>query len=134
MSLAMHHFGIVVPNIERYLASSFWSLDTAPVADPIQDARLCLAVLPGSSGPYIELIEPLSDKSPTFNALQRGTRYHHICFAAPSCEAADKVIAEQRMMPVTGWVPAVLFGGRKVRFVYSRNRELMEFLADEPRA
>jgi hypothetical protein len=35
-------------------------------------------------------------------------------------------------MRVTSWQPAVLFGGRPVRFAYSRNRKLLEFLAGEP--
>jgi hypothetical protein len=38
---------------------------------------------------------------------------------------------EKRLLPITTWEPAELFGGRAIRFAYSRNRELLEFLADE---
>ncbi len=40
------------------------------------------------------------------------------------------LMRERRLLPVTPWQPAVLFGGRTVRFVYSRNRELLELFAD----
>ena len=39
------------------------------VFDPIQDARLCLYENYGSS--YLELIQPLSENSPTWNQLNK---------------------------------------------------------------
>jgi hypothetical protein len=129
--LRLHHVGILVENIETYLKSSFWTRGSPIVEDPLQQARLCLAGLPGDERPLIELIEPLGEASPTYRALQERTNLHHLCFETGGRKEGDRLIAEYRFLPVTQWQPAVLFQGRPVRFAYTRNRELVEFLADE---
>jgi len=129
MSWQLHHVGIVVRNIESYLQQSVWAARGPAVTDPVQQARLCLC--DAAAGPVaVELLEPLHERSPVWNALQRGGGWHHLCFAVPTVAAGDALVDERRLLPVTPWEPAVLWGGRLVRFVYSRNRELLELLAD----
>ncbi len=130
-STRIHHFGMVVPNIEAWLERSVWRPVGEVVSDPLQRARLCLAGLPADTEGMVELVQPLDADSPTWNALQRGPGWHHVCLSVASIDAGDALVRQRRMLPVTGWQPAVLFGGRAIRFVYSRNRELMELLADE---
>lgn len=127
----LHHFGIVVKKIESYLDQSLWELRGQVITDPIQRSRLCLAALPTDAVAMIELIEPLEEMSPAWRALQRGLTWHHVCLSVPTMQAGDTLIREKRLLPVTLWQPAVLFSGRAIRFVYTRNRELMEFLSDE---
>ncbi|HEU4422006.1 MAG TPA: VOC family protein [Pilimelia sp.] len=129
--VSVHHFGVIVANIERYLEKSLWRSHGAIVHDPLQGARLCLVGLYPDMSPAIELVEPVDESSPLWESLKRGTSWHHICLAAPTTKRADELIREHRFLPVTDWKPAVLFDGRPVRFVYSRNRELVEFLAEE---
>ena len=131
MTVRLHHFGIVVANIEDYLKQSLWELRGTIVTDPIQRSRLCLAGLPGDKIPTIELIEPTDETSPIWNALKRGSGWNHVCLSVPTRQAGDALIAERRLLPVTAWQPAALFDGRGIRFVYTRNRELLEFLSDE---
>ena len=129
--VSLHHVGVIVQSIERYLKHSVWQAYGDIVHDPSQGARLCLAgFFPGMS-PAIELVEPTSVDSPLAAALKRGTSWHHICLQVPTVTRADELIREHRFLTVTDWTPAVLFGGRPVRFVYSRNRELVEFLSEE---
>jgi methylmalonyl-CoA/ethylmalonyl-CoA epimerase len=128
--VSVHHFGVIVANIERYLENSLWRSRGAIVHDPLQGARLCLVGLYPDMSPAIELVEPVGDGSPLREALKRGTSWHHLCLSAPTTARADELIREHRFLPVTDWTPAVLFDGRPVRFVYSRNRELVEFLAE----
>lgn len=128
----VHHVGLVVASIEKALTQSLWTQHGEAVVDPIQQCRLCLATLAGSAQPYVELVEPLHEQAPTWATLQRGGGWHHVCLAVASPEAGDALMRERRLLPVTPWQPAVLFGGRPVRFAYSRNRELLEFLAGEP--
>ena len=128
MSWQLHHVGIVVRNIEEYLERAVWTARGPAVADPVQQARLCLCDMTGAVA--LELVEPLHERSLVWSALQRGGGWHHLCFTVPTAAAGDALVDEHRLLPVTPWEPAVLFGGRLVRFVYSRNRELLELLAD----
>jgi hypothetical protein len=130
LHVRFHHVGVVVANIETYLSSSLWQLEGEIVIDPIQRCRLCLTrVAPGVST-AIELVEPLHEGSPTRAALDRGGGWHHVCLAVQSERAGDELMQSRRLLPVTPWQPATLFGGRRIRFAYTRNRELVELLAD----
>jgi hypothetical protein len=132
MALRVHHLGIVVANIEAYLTRSLWRLRGAVVTDPLQQARLCLTCIDGTDGPLIELVEPQGDTSPTWKALQRGGGWHHLCLSVATKTDGDALLQQRQWLPVTEWTPAVLFGGRAVRFAYSRNRELLELVTDAP--
>jgi hypothetical protein len=131
-SLRVHHVGLLVQHIETYLENSFWSLRSPIVYDPIQKARLCLVGLATDDGHLVELIEPEGEQSRTYRAFANGQRQHHICFWVPDRAVADALFSAYRFLPVTDWEPAPLFEGRPVRFAYTRNRELLEFVADEP--
>lgn len=131
MTIRLHHFGIVVANIESNLSQSLWELRAAIVTDPIQRARLCLAGLPDDVAPMIELIQPLDEMSPTWGALLSGGGWHHLCLCVTTMHSGDSLMRQRKLLPVTPWQPAILFGGRAVRFIYSRNRELLELLSDE---
>ena len=77
----------------------------------------------------IELIEPQSETSATWNFLQKhGGGLHHICYEVTDLHTLDKVTREKRIKLFAGPMPAVLFGGRKVAFGITRNREIVEFL------
>jgi catechol 2,3-dioxygenase-like lactoylglutathione lyase family enzyme len=130
LPVRLHHVGVVVANIETYLSRSLWQLDGAIVVDPIQQCRLCLTRVAPGIHTAIELVEPLHERSPTWAALDRGGGWHHVCLAVRSEEAGDELMHAQRLLPVTPWQPAALFGGRAVRFAYTRNRELVELFAD----
>ena len=128
----VHHFGLVVPNIETYLPMSVWELRSRIVADPNQGARLCMVSPVGDdSPPLVELIEPLGPVSPVYRVQQAGSAWHHVCFRFCTRAEADAFADERRMLPVSEWKPAVLFGMRPIRFVYARNRQLIEFISDE---
>jgi hypothetical protein len=144
MTPRIHHFGLLVKNIERFLQRSIWKLEGPIVTDPLQKARLCMVGLSGESSstsdttihaampaPLVELIEPLDENAPTWKACAGGQNWHHVCLSFPTMDAGDQYLKEKGLLPVTPWQPAVLFGGRGIRFVYSRNRELVEFLSDE---
>jgi hypothetical protein len=128
--ISVHHYGMLVASIERYVKQSLWATHGEIVYDPRQGARLTLVGLRPGMSPAIELVEPVDD-SPLRTALQRGTSWHHICLSVPTVERGDELIRRYRFLGVTNWTPAVLFGGRPVRFAYSRNRELVEFLSEE---
>ena len=130
--MTIHHFGLVVPSIQAYLPRSVWELRGQIVTDPLQSARLCMVGLPGDvHAPLVELIEPLGPDAPCYRAQLHGPVWHHVCFSFRNCGEADLFAKEGRLLEVTGWKPATLFGSRPVRFVYGRNRELIELISNE---
>ena len=129
--VSLHHIGVIVRSIEQYVKHSLWQPYGDIVHDPRQGARLCLAGLTPAMMPAIELVEPVDQTSPLWPSLERGTSWHHLCLQVPTVARADELVKEHKFLDVTDWTPAVLFDGRPVRFVYSRNRELVEFLSEE---
>lgn len=127
--MRLHHVGRLVADIDAYLERSPWPLVKGPVVDEVQGARLCLLDA-GAGSPWIELVEPTDEDSPVWGAGERETEWHHVCMACATTAAGDAWIAEHRLLEVTAWTPAVLFDGQPVRFAYSRNRELVELVAD----
>ena len=127
----LHHYAVVVPRIEAYLRRSLWREAGDIVHDPVQRCRLCFVSLYPGMTPAIELVEPTDEQSPVWAAVKRGVTWHHLCLHVPTTRRADELIHQHGLVPVTGWKPAVLFDGRPVRFVYSRNRELIEFLSED---
>jgi hypothetical protein len=127
----IHHVGVIVQNIEKYLERSFWSLQSSIVYDSIQKCRLCLVSIGSEDRTPVELIEPVGKDSPVFQALNKGQTLHHICIEIPAMEEADAFIRKYRLLPVTKWQPAELFRGRLIRFAFTRNQELMEFVTNE---
>ena len=123
----LHHTGLVVEDIETYLEKFFWHLQTQIVYDPIQKCRLCLVSFQDDDK-LVELIQPVGKDSPVYRALKSGQKLHHLCFEMADTEKADEFIREYHLLPITKWQPAVLFDGRLIRFAYTRNRELVEFL------
>jgi len=122
---------MIVQDIEEHLENSLWVLRGEIVFDPGQQARLCMTQMPDGGDSQIELIQPVDETSPTWRARTAGGGYHHVCFSSLLMSEADSLIQEHRMIPVSAWQAAVLFSGRAIRFAYTRNRELVEFLADE---
>ena len=126
----LHHTALLVEDIESYLEGSFWQLKSPVVFDDIQKCRLCLVSIHNDDDQLVELVQPVGEDSPAYRLLKSGQKLYHLCFETVDTETADNYIREHRMLPITKWQPATLFDGRLVRFVYTRHRELVEFLID----
>ncbi|MBA4156922.1 MAG: VOC family protein [Gemmatimonadetes bacterium] len=129
--MKLHHVGVIVPAIEpaleHYRAVLQMEPTTAAVYDPIQDAKLIMIEPPGG-GPGIELIEPASPASPVAKQAGGGGGLAHVCYEVDDIEAE---VARQRQagaLTVQAPVPAVLFGGRRVAFLYLRTKHLIEMV------
>jgi undecaprenyl-phosphate 4-deoxy-4-formamido-L-arabinose transferase len=127
-TLRLHHVGFAVQRIEDHLEDAAWNLRSEVMHDPLHGARLCLVSASRDEAPVIELVEPLQEDGSAFKS--HGGR-HHVCFEVANTKTADDYIETHRLLAITHWKPAVLFGGRMVRFAYTRQRELVEFLAND---
>lgn len=132
LNCRMHHVGYVVPSIEKS-ASQFareicggW--DGRIFEDPHQIVRVTFLQAQNQHEPLVELVEPNGDKSPVLNFLKKGGGLHHLCYEVDSLEkhldASERIGGKVVRPPL----PAVAFDGRRIAWVFTRNRLLMEFL------
>ncbi len=125
--MKLHHTGFIVQNREKYLAHLIYKEKIKEVYDPAQDAFILL--LDNFSDSFIELIQPVSEKSPTFNFLKKsGEGFHHFCYEISDQEELKNIEANYKLIKVFGPVPAVLFDNKQVVFYFNRNRQVVEFL------
>lgn len=126
--IKLSHIGIVVENIEEYLKNAVCSVVKTTVFDSIQRSRIALVEI-GSGQPDIELIEPVDDEATTFNFLEKtGGGLHHLCYDVDSEEELNELLKQRGIKRIFGPAEAVLFGGKKIMFGYTRNREIVEFI------
>lgn len=124
----IHHIGIVVKNIDAYLDASPYERSTEIVYDPTQHSRICM-LRTGEGETPIELIEPIDEKSTTYQFLKKhGNGTHHICYQAEREADLGAYLKTYKMKQITVPKPAVVFDDRKVVFAYSRTQGIVEFL------
>jgi methylmalonyl-CoA/ethylmalonyl-CoA epimerase len=127
-----HHVGYAVASIADYRRDFFDALFqpddvSEAVADPIQRVRVAFATMRG--GTVIELVEPLGPGSPVDAVVgsARGGLYH-LCYEVDDLDAAIARFRAARCMPLARPAPAVAFGGRRIVFLLTPQRDLIELL------
>jgi methylmalonyl-CoA/ethylmalonyl-CoA epimerase len=133
--MTIDHIGIVVGSLDdaaRYYTACF-SLRAVGgrVVDPLQDVEL--QFLEDECGTRLELIRPLTADSPAARALKHGGGLNHICYRVADLEASVQALVAHDAKVVREPLPAVAFNGRRVAFLYTRQRELVEFVEAERR-
>jgi methylmalonyl-CoA/ethylmalonyl-CoA epimerase len=130
--MRFHHIGYAVKEIRSYLdhflVPMFSPISvTELVPDPIQHVNVCFAKMQG--GTMIELVEPLGEHSPLHSVLggSRGGLYH-LCYEVDDLEIELQRFRQKRCMPLGKPVPAAAFGGRRIVFLLTPQRDLIEFL------
>ncbi|HEV3156197.1 MAG TPA: VOC family protein [Candidatus Baltobacteraceae bacterium] len=120
-----HHVGIACDDIDataEYVRQAYEIIsDTGTIFDPQQNASLRL-FNEGEAG-AIELVSG----APVAKLLKRGTTYYHICYTVPDLEVAIERAQSVGAVCVSPPKPAILFGGRRVAFIYTPFG-LVEFL------
>ena len=84
--------------------------------------------LEDDGGARLELIHPLSETSPVARALKQGGGLNHICYRVEDLESSIQAMVANGAKVVREPLPAVAFDGRRVTFLYTRERELIEFV------
>ena len=130
--MKLHHVGIVVDDIEsgiqRYKALFGFNPVTEVVDDPIQKVSVVLLSGPEADSVPIELIAPLTDDSPVSNILKGKTRLYHLCFLVENIEETLKNFRSHGAIIISGPVPAELYEGKRIAFVYTPDKYVVELL------
>jgi len=128
----LHHVGFVVasiPDTARAFAESIGAeWDGEIIHDPNQTVRVTFLQSKCAADPLVELIEPASEKAPVMPFLKKGGGLHHLCYETADL---DKQLAQSRAsgaIITRPPLPAVAFGGRRIAFVYTKNKLLVEYI------
>ena len=76
----------------------------------------------------MELVEPAGPQSPVRAFLGKGGGLHHFCYEVEDCEAAMFSMRNRGSMIVRRPNPAVAFQGRRIAWVLTSEKLLIELL------
>lgn len=128
---SLHHIGYVVPSIAESLVRWRATLSVVSVSesfeDEIQRARVLFLTF-ASGGTLLELVEPLTADSPVARFLQKGGGLHHICFEVDDLEEQIRHVKAQQALLIRHPKPAIAFGGRRIAWMMTRDKLLVEYL------
>jgi len=129
---AFHHVGFVVPSIQNSVQAFADMLqadwDAHIFHDPNQGVRVTFLKSHRAGDPLWELVEPADQKSPVQSFAAKGGGMHHVCYVVEDLEQALSCARSFGAIVTRQPTPAVAFGGRRIAWVYTKNRLLIEYL------
>jgi methylmalonyl-CoA/ethylmalonyl-CoA epimerase len=132
MQTRLHHVGFVVESIEQVAEEFSRSLgadwDRQIILDPNQGARVSFFRRPIPGDALLELVEPLDEGSPVSKFLRRGGGLHHLCYEVDDLEGQLSYSRSTGSLVVRTPVPAAAFDGRRIAWVYTKAKLLLEYL------
>jgi len=128
IEFTFHHIGLacrsLLPEIKTHERLGY-AREGATFHDPIQQIN---GVFMAHGPVRIELIEPAGEHSPVRNILEKGIKMYHQCFAVDDLEHTISALEADGARLITGPVPAVAFGGRKIAFLMLRTMLIVELV------
>ena len=132
--MRLHHLGFVVADIAAampgFLLSMNATWDSQIYADPYQKVKVAfLTTRPGDA--QIELVEPNGDDSPVLRFLNdRGGGLHHACYEVADLDQELSDFRSRGSMIVKRPKPAVAFQGRRIAWLLTPEKFLVELLEE----
>ena len=133
----LHHVGFVVADIVSGMAGFTGCLSASwngcIYEDPLQKVKVAfLATRPGD--PLIELVEPVAEDSPVRRFLrEKGGGLHHMCYETPNLESRMAEMKSRGSLLARPPRPAVAFQGRRIAWMLTPEKLLVELLEREIR-
>jgi methylmalonyl-CoA/ethylmalonyl-CoA epimerase len=130
-TLRLHHMGFVVADIATAMPAFARSMaaewDGQIFEDPLQRAKVAfMTTRPGDA--QIELVQPVGESSPVQRFLQQGGGMHHLCYEVADLEAELAALRSRGAAIASRPKPAVAFGGRRIAWVITSEKFLVELL------
>jgi methylmalonyl-CoA/ethylmalonyl-CoA epimerase len=127
----LHHVGFVVADIESAIAgfkrSTLADWDGRIWDDPDQRVRVAFLTAGGSPA-QIELVSPLGEDSPVTPFLEGGGGLHHLCYEIAELDARLAEMRELGNLIVRPPTPAIAFENRRIAWLITREKLLIELL------
>jgi methylmalonyl-CoA/ethylmalonyl-CoA epimerase len=135
--MRFHHIGYVVADIEQGIRDFQRSLDAAWDNQIFEDPKQRVKVAFLSTNPLdpsIELVQPLGPGSPVNRFLEKGGGLHHICWAVNDLETALRDFHERGAAVASRPKPALAFGGKRIAWLITSEKLLVELLETDREA
>jgi methylmalonyl-CoA/ethylmalonyl-CoA epimerase len=127
-----HHVGFVVASISGSVQGFIDVLqaewDGVIFHDPNQMVRVTFLHGKGAGNPRLELVEPAANDSPVIPFLKKGGGLHHLCYEVENLDRQLAFCRSQGSLIARPPLPAVAFDGRRIAWVYTKNKLLLEYL------
>lgn len=103
------------------------------VFDPNQKVKVVLLGYTEKENqpPFIELVEPAGESSPIDRILKENNKIYHICIETENLEERLKIARKNKSIIVQKPVPAKLFNNRRIAWILTPEKNLIEFLEKE---
>jgi len=129
---SFHHVGFVVTSIEKSIESFAAMLraewDEQIFHDTNQGVRVAFLKGTADGDPLWELVEPADEQSPVQSFAMKGGGLHHVCYVVEKLEEELARARSQGAVIAREPMSAVAFGGRRIAWIYTKNRLLIEYL------
>jgi methylmalonyl-CoA/ethylmalonyl-CoA epimerase len=129
---AFHHVGFVVSSIANSVQGFAHMLQADWDEQVFHDLNQCVRVTflksRRTGDPLWELIEPADDKSPVSTFAAKGGGLHHVCYVVDNLDQALVDARGLGALVTRQPMAAVAFGGRRIAWIYTKNRLLIEYL------
>lgn len=134
MAMRLHHMGFVVADIATAMPAFTRSMvatwDGQIFEDPLQRVKVAfMTTRPGDA--QIELVQPVGEGSPVARFLQQGGGMHHLCYEVADLEAELMAFRSRGAAIASRPKPAVAFGGRRIAWVITPEKFLVELLEEK---
>jgi methylmalonyl-CoA/ethylmalonyl-CoA epimerase len=131
INLKLHHVGMLVADIsatrELYQKRFGYDVYGDIIHDPKQTAYVQFLKLPHDQV-WLELVSPDRAESRFSNGLKQGLGLHHLCYATAAIENSCADLRQRGMTLIQGPVNAAAFPGRRIAWLMSRDRLLIELV------
>jgi methylmalonyl-CoA/ethylmalonyl-CoA epimerase len=128
----LHHVGYVVASISgsapQFARSLSLRWDGQVIHDPMQFVKVTFLPANLSTESTIELVEPAGPRSPVRRFAEAGGGFHHVCYEVDDLKAQINHSQSTGATLVRVPLPAQAFGGRKIAWVLTSEKLLVEYL------
>ena len=131
--MKLHHIGIVVDDIKKYLGPLTDFLEINETFIPFENSlQKIYYVFIKSGDVFLELIQPSDDASPVSIFLKKGGGLHHIAFEVEDLEKELKKLENKGGKVL--YKPEKAFEGRTISFVFMNTFpfKIIELVSKKP--
>ena len=124
--MRIHHIGLLSNDLDRSLAD-FEKMGFKSLKRIVDEKREVKIALVSDGKAVIEIVTPSNPSSKMNNLVRKcGPGIYHICYEVENIEETVKNFQSMGYILVDPLLPAVLFDGKPVAFVYGKGLGLVE--------
>ncbi len=128
----LHHVGIVVGSIRNsaplFARALSLEWDGSIIYDPLQLVNVSFLPSNFATQSVVELVEPVGLRSPVRQFAETGGGLHHLCYEVDDLKTEIARSQEEGGTLVRVPLPAVAFAGRKIAWILTTQKLLVEYL------